>query len=176
MIEVMIVVAIVGILASLAVPSLLGVAKANKVRSAVQEAAAVLDEARARAAAENRCFRVRASDASTLVIERRSTADCIDLGRDGWDAPVRTLKMPSEFELKITDTASVSGDDKIVFRPSGRLRGDGSLTKTEYGARLEVKLRSAADIATVDVTRMGRLCTALRGASVGALANPVRCP
>lgn len=176
MIEVMIVVAIVGILASLAVPSLLGVAKVNKVRSAVQEVAAVLDEARARAGAENRCFRVRATTTRALVIERRSTVDCTDLTLDGWDAAVRTLQLPNDFTLTTSDTAGVTANDRIVFRPSGRLRGSGALTTTEYGARVHVKLNSTNEVAVVDVTRMGRICASTKGSSAPALAAPVTCP
>lgn len=180
MIEVMIVVAIVGILASLAVPSLLGVAKVNKVRSAIQDVAAVLEEARTRAGVEGRCFRVRAPTTTTLVIERRATVDCVDLAGDGWDAPVKTFTLPAGFTVTTSATAATNtkttADDKIVFRPNGRLRGDGTLTTTEYGARVQVKLNSVNEFATADVTRLGRICVATRGSSNTALAAPVTCP
>jgi type II secretion system protein H len=180
MIEVMIVVAIVGILASLAVPSLLGVAKVNKVRTAAQDVAAVLDEARTRAGAEGRCFRVRASTTTTLIIERRATVDCVDLTKDSWEAPIKTVKFPNDFTITTSSTAAANttttASDAIVFRPSGRLRGNGTLTTDEYGARVQVKLNSVGEFATADVTRLGRICVATRGSSNTALAAPVKCP
>ncbi len=180
MIEVMVVVAIVGVLASLAVPSLLGVAKVNKVRSAIQDVAAILEEARTRAGVEGRCFRVRASTTTTLVIERRATVDCVDLSKDSWETAVKTFTLPPGFTVTTAATAAANttttANDTIVFRPNGRLRGDGTLTTTEYGARVQVKLTSANEFATADVTRLGRICVATRGSTNVTLAAPVTCP
>jgi prepilin-type N-terminal cleavage/methylation domain-containing protein len=179
LLEMMLVVAIVGVMSSLAVPSLTGVVRAQQERTVVEQIATVLAEARARAGAENRCYRVRATKPSNLVVERRNSVDCINLDRDGWDAPVRTFDVPASFRVK-TETVSpvatssgcpaVTASDPggacdLIFRPSGRLRGSGLLTGPTPGARinlLRVNGASTQTVSTIDVEAIGRVCSADR--------------
>lgn len=190
LLEMMLVVAIVGVMSSLAVPSLTGVVRAQQERTVVEQIATVLSEARARAGAENRCYRVRATTPSTLVVERRNSVDCVNLDKDGWDAPVRTFTVPSTFAIRhetiVRDEAcgalvptAPGGVCDIIFRPSGRLRGSGLLSTTAEGSRLTMQRitgGTASVVATIDVEPIGRFCSTLRPGSVSALTGPVVCP
>ena len=184
----MLVVVIVGIMSSLAVPSLIGVTRAQQERTVIEQVAAILAEARARAGAENRCYRVRATNASTLVVERRNTIDCVHLDKDGWNAPIRTFTVPSAFALRhetiVPDSAcgavtAPGGACDIIFRPSGRLRGSGVLSTAAEGSRISLQRivgGSASVVATIDIEPVGRFCSKLRPGSVSTLTGPVVCP
>jgi prepilin-type N-terminal cleavage/methylation domain-containing protein len=201
LIEVMVVVAIVGILAALAVPSLVGVARSQQDRAVAQEVSSFVTDARARAGAENRCFRVSMTSATTIAMQRRDTVDCINLGSNGWNASVRSYTLPSGYvffanassTLLTTDATGpglattthdancvVTDTDakncELVFRPSGRLRGPGTITTTLNGSRINIRRRGTGTVlSVVDVTSMGRICVRA-GAALKTLAAPVSCP
>lgn len=176
LLEMMVVVAMLGILAALAVPNVQPAVRRARLRGAAEEIAGFLDDARHRAVSQGRCFRVRVVGGDTLVMERRNSVDCVDLAKDGWEAAERTRVM-SGFALTASAVpAAVPADERLVFRPSSRLRGDGSRTTTVYGAGVDITIPAVPEQARVTVTRLGRICTAVSVTPPAALAAPVVCP
>ena len=171
----MVVVAILGIMAALAVPNLAPLVRRSKLRSVAEEAASFLDEARQRAATQGRCFRVRIVGGDTLVMERRSTVDCVDLTVDSWEPAVATRNLRG-FVIASSSLPALGADDRFVFRPNSRLRGDGTLTAQAYGSRLEISLAGQPERGLVLATRVGRVCASLESVAPPALAAPVECP
>lgn len=177
LLEMMVVVAILGVMAALAVPNLAPLVRRSKLRSAAEEAASFLDEARQRAATQGRCFRVRIVGSDTLVMERRSTVDCVNLGAvDSWEPAVATRTLRGFLIASTAAPAIASPDERFVFRPNSRLRGNGTLTAQAYGSRLEISLAGQPERGLVLATRVGRVCASLESIAPPALAAPVECP
>jgi prepilin-type N-terminal cleavage/methylation domain-containing protein len=185
LIEVMVAVAIVGVIAALGVPSVVSLVATGRARETAQGIAAVLEEARTSAAAEGRCFRVRINGPGTngngLQIERRNSVDCVHVtlgAPDGWDAPKRTQSFDTT-NLTITSTLPSGSQNEIIFRPNDRLRGDGNLPTDAahqgYGARIKATLKNGR-FAVVDITAQGRICTRISTTNPPAQAAPVVCP
>jgi type II secretion system protein H len=175
LLEMMVVVAMLGILAAIAVPNVQPAVRRAKLRAAAEEIAGFLDDARHRATSQGRCFRVRVVGSNTLLMERRSSVDCVNLAADSWEAAERTRQMPG-FTLTPTSVPAVAGDEVLVFRPNSRLRGNGTRTATVYGARVAITMDATPEQAAVTVTRTGRICTTLSTGPLPALAAPVECP
>ncbi|HEY4221796.1 MAG TPA: prepilin-type N-terminal cleavage/methylation domain-containing protein [Myxococcota bacterium] len=174
LIEVMVSVVILAVIAAFAVPSVIGLVRLARARNTGETVAAILEEGRTRATAEGRCFRVSAAAGGTqLQLQRLSSADCVDLV-DPFDAPVRTTALSSGSIATVTDTAGVAGANKIIFRPSSRLRGNGTRTVTQYGARVVITVPGA--FAVVNVTALGRICASTSVTAPPAIAAPVLCP
>ena len=181
LIEVMVAGWILEVVAALAVPSVTNLVSTARARESAQSVSAILEEARTRAAAEGRCFRVRANSGGTtgtgLVLERRNSADCVNLGSDGWDT-VRTDVLQA-VTVAISSTLAPGGQNEIVFRPNDRLRGDGVLphdaAHQNYGSRIQLQLKNGR-VAVVDITAQGRLCSRIATSAPPALAAPVVCP
>lgn len=175
LIEMLVVVAVLGILAAIATPNLAPLARRGKLRATTEEVAAFLDDARMRAATQGRCFRVRVIG-DALAVERRDSVDCVNLAADGWEGAAR-LKQIAGVTLAVESVPSVPADEQLVFRPNSRLRGDGTRTATEYGARIIISsVGGGPERGVVVVTRHGRVCSGLSLSAPAALAAPVRCP
>lgn len=160
MIEIMVVVSILGLMAAIAVPNLLPLVHAGKLSGASLQLAGFIESARARALAEGRCYRVRVAG-SSMIVERRTGTDCVTLSKEGWQGPLRTLPLPGViFSIDATTTDAFDGaNNRMIFRPSGRLRGDGDLLTTDDHARVTITIPGIADRATVEVMASGRICT-----------------
>lgn len=178
LIETMVVVAILGVMAAIAVPDLTPLLQKVKQNAAAGEAIQFVDRARRMAVNEGRCYRVRL-DGDALVIERRSHGDCVNVGGSadtGWDAAVATLRPSAPgigFAIATLDTAPGS---VLIFRPSGRLRGDGDLRVSDDGARLVVSSAALPNRKLVLlVTAAGRTCVQPVQGALPALAAPVVC-
>ena len=183
LVEMMVAVAILAVAAALAVPSVTSLVRLAHARSGAETVAAVLEEARTRAVNEGRCFRVRAPNASTLVVERLSTVDCVGNAPstaapfiDAFNAPVRTTNLGSGFTVTITDTAGMTSPNQIVFRPNSRLRGNGALTNTQYGARVVANVVHGPAFGIATITSLGRICLSTLTTAPPALTAPVVCP
>lgn len=176
LIEMLVVVAILGVIAALATPSLLPLARRGKLKAATEEVAAFLDDARARASSQGRCFRVRVV-AGSLVLERRSSVDCVNLAADGWEAPTRTKGLAGVTLTVESIPAALAADERLIFRPNSRLRGDGTRTATTFGSRIVVDPGGGQpERGVVVVTRHGRVCAAMMLSPPVALTAPVSCP
>lgn len=186
LLEAMVAIAIIGILVALAVPAMVPMVRMKKMRNAAEVVASVLEDARRRAVNEGRCFRVTTPTASTIDLEERATVDCTNglagaFDTDGWKPAARTEDFAKEdlvgLTMAISDTAAVAPNaDKIIFRPNSRLRGNGTLTNTIYGARVLISDVPSSGFAAVDVDRHGRICITLFKTAPGALTPPVVCP
>lgn len=178
LLEMLVVIAVLGIFAALATPNLLPLVAHGRLRGATEEVAAFLDDARHRAATQGRCFRVRVVGGDTLVLERRNSVDCVNLNEDGWEAAERRRTLEG-FTLSVQSAPNIpNSDERLVFRPNSRLRSfRGNLVSAEYGSRVVVAPTSgSAERGIVLATRVGRICTQMRASAPPALAVPVRCP
>jgi type IV fimbrial biogenesis protein FimT len=175
LLEMLVVVAIIGILAAVATPAVEPAVKRARLRGAAEEVAGFIDDARHRAVTQGRCFRVRVVGGDTLILERRSSVDCVDLAADGWEPAERTKTLRG-FAIVGEAVPAVPADERFVFRPSSRLRGDGTLTTTASGSRLEIALPGSPERSPVTATRLGRVCAALHTTAPPPLAAPVECP
>jgi len=121
LIELMIVVAMIGVLSALAVPSFLTQIQAQKVRAAALTVESFLSEARELARRRSQCVDVSVSG---QVISFQAWQDCTGLDIDGLGSPTlatalpafsRSLKLPTLVQLGTFST----GDGKLVFNQSG---------------------------------------------------------
>jgi prepilin-type N-terminal cleavage/methylation domain-containing protein len=177
LIEVMVVVAILGVMAAVAVPNLLPLLHAGKVSGTAQQVAGFLEATRARAVAEGRCYRVRAQSTAVLIQERRTGTDCVKLSAEGWQGPLRSLPVPGAvFTVDAMTTDTFDGaNNRIIFRPSSRLRGNGDRVTTDDHARIALAILGVDDKATVEIMASGRICTRSVGTTLPALAV-FQCP
>lgn len=149
LIEVMVVVAIVGILAALAAPSLLGEVQKAKLQASTDTVAAFLLRAQNEAMVSRRCVRVRVTAPQSLVADRLDTFDCdndpVSASRISTSAapaagnlfvPVATLNLDTRSvavtfdgtlgsrvpdESKAATPAPGGTGNEIRFRPNGRV-------------------------------------------------------
>lgn len=172
LIEMLIVVSLLGIIAALATPAMQPTVAEFRQFSSATAVAAFLDDARRRAVAEGRCTRVRLSGGK-LVTERRTGTDCVNLTRDGWTAAEMQLGLdgPVQVTLEgVTTPAGVTASDHvIVFRPNGRLYGDGDLDTSDDGARVVLKETQAVHFRGVVITAQGRVCLRNYGSTLPAV-------
>lgn len=174
LLEVMIVLAIVGILAAIAVPSIVPTVRRAEAASTSEQIAGFVEEARRRAVSTGRCHRVVVVAPATLRIERRTTPDCVNLTLDAWD-PVRARVFEKATLAVDAQPGTVPAAEALIFRPTSRLRGDGDLDTTDDGARLTATFTSG-HVGVVVVTSIGRICTETRADPPPAFAAPGACP
>lgn len=182
LLEAMIVVAIIGVIAALAVPDLGPLLRKNRLATAADTTAAFIDTARRHAFATGRCTRIIAPSATRLTMQTRTAGDCVNLDDTAWvDTETFVPEWPViSFALASLSTAAAPANNfRIVFRPNGRLVGDADLTTTtsDDGARVSV-LDSGltTEARAVYVTANGRVCGLVTPVPVPALAAPVVCP
>lgn len=182
LVEMLVIVAILGVIAALAVPNIAPMLASAKQHTEVEQLASFIDAARRQAINEGRCFRIR-QIGSTLAVERRESGDCVSINRDSWSSPLLRLSPSETFVYtlagqSLTTPASVLADDhRIVFRPSGRLYGDGDLDVADDGARVVVQSTQSGVKRAVVVTALGRVCAVNYGATnPGVVASAMVCP
>jgi type II secretion system protein H len=183
LIEVMVVVAILGVIAALATPSLLPMVQTVRIQGDTARVAAFLETVRARALAEQRCFMVTVSGRN-IFAARRSSPDCVNLSADSWANPATlsmtvetgtTLRLGSEDALP----SGLAAEERMIFRPNGRLRGDADLDPSEERARIVVGQTGELQKNVVLVTSFLRICTIPGSrvtATVPALTTSTVCP
>jgi type II secretion system protein H len=179
LIEVMIVVAILGIIAALGVPGLLTMMRKNRLSAQAETTASFLDATRRRALGEGRCVRV-ITTAKVLTMQPRTVADCVKLDDAKWKdaATLRPDGAGISFATTSLTTASVpAARFDIVFRPNGRLVGNGDLDTTDDGARVTLSDPDLPlETRIILVTANGRICQQVSTNPPPALAAPVLCP
>ncbi|MBI1948208.1 MAG: prepilin-type N-terminal cleavage/methylation domain-containing protein [Deltaproteobacteria bacterium] len=173
--EMMVVVSILAVLAAIAVPDLTPAVHNAKLRAQIDEVASFIENARRSARGEGRCYRVVQTGAS-LQMQRRGNADCYTpvngtLSGGGWSAVAATLTPPAGFTYTLQ-----SVPNELVFRPSGRVRGDGDLDVTDDGARVVIQYaRIPQRHVEVLITSQGRLCPLINAGAPVAISVPVVC-
>ena len=170
LLEMAIVLSILGIIASIAVPALLPLVTTSRLHAETETVASFVEQARRLAVNEGRCFRV-VGVLGGLRIQRRTVGDCFHLAAEptAWVTtkeyfPPRGVAVTLAGQSLTTPAGLANDDHRIVFRPNGRLWGDGDLVVTDDGAR--VALTSASDTTqrrSVVVTAVGRICTKNHG-------------
>ena len=175
----MVVLSILGVVTALALPALLPLIKGNRLLSAPEAIAGFVDTARRRAIYEGRCTRVR-QVATTLVLDVRDSGDCVNLDKDGW-VTASTFRLEPELSV-VTDAATIplnaccnNASHHIIFRPSGRLWGDGDLRIDDDGARVIVSVAGLAQTRSVDITANGRICVTASTGTPAPLGSAVTC-
>lgn len=161
LIEVMVVISILGIITALAVPNLQPLAQSSRLQATTEQVATFVDTARRRAFNEGRCYRVRATSVTNLVMEARLRSDCVNLGTSAgeWSAALQSLRTDGVnlALLSLTTSAADGANNRLVFRPSGRLHGDGDLVAND-GAVIRLEVPGGDDKRTVVVTGVGQVC------------------
>lgn len=174
LIEMLIVVSVLGIIAALATPAMQPTVAEFRVYSSTTAVASFLDDARRRAVAEGRCTRVR-FQGGRLVTERRNATDCVNLTREGWTSAESTLGLEGPVRLTLESLTVPSGvtaeDHTIVFRPNGRLYGDGDLDTSDDGVRVVLQETQALSSRAVVVTAQGRVCLRNYGKTLPAVGD-----
>ncbi|MBM4280080.1 MAG: type II secretion system protein [Deltaproteobacteria bacterium] len=179
LVEVLVVVAMLGVIAALAVPNLLPMTQQVRLQGDVARIAAFLEAVRARTLSEQRCYMVTVSG-RTVFASRRSSPDCVNLGADSWASNVLSTSVDAGATLSLGATdalpAGLPADQRMIFRPNGRLRGDGDLDPTEEIARIVVGQSGIADKGVVLVSSFLRICTLPATATVPTLTTSLGCP
>ena len=106
------------------------------------------------------------------------------LGTNGWtQIGVRSEEGLVRFTIEALTTPSTvtPSDHQIVFRPNGRLWGDGDVDVTDDGARIRVSNINTEDQRAVVVLPVGRVCNVLYGNTAAQLpaitaSNALVCP
>lgn len=149
LIEMLVVLAIVGLIASLTMPDLTPVVRRTELRGAMGEMVGVLERARREARASGRCMRVR-GETGGVVLERAGGARCV--------APyglVQRVRVRAEISLQLEATGG-----EITMTPSGRLLGNGDLNIEDDGARIALRSRAFPNLVSyVGVTAAGLVCS-----------------
>jgi prepilin-type N-terminal cleavage/methylation domain-containing protein len=174
LIEMLITVSLLGIIAALAVPAMQPTVAEFRVYSSATAVASFIDDARRRAVAEGRCTRVRSLN-GRLITERRNATDCVNLTLEGWTSAEMTLGLegPVKLDLQALTNPGVTptADHMIIFRPSGRLYGDGDLDTSDDGVRIVMTESQAQDFRAVIVTAQGRVCLRNYGLSLPLITD-----
>jgi type IV fimbrial biogenesis protein FimT len=172
LIEMTIALAILGVVVAMGAPSYLSAARQARLVAASDEVAAFTDLARRRAHQSGRCVRVRVTAGNALFMEARNTPDCVNLGIDGW-TNLQTFIAENGVVLGTSFTA---GTTEIVFRPNGRLRGDGDAETNDDAARITLTAPGHDRSRSVTVTAIGRVCSqGYAGAMVPVVAAGDTC-
>lgn len=180
LIETMVVIAILGVIMALAVPNLLPMIQQVRLHGDTERVAAFLASVRARALAEQRCYMITVSGRN-IFAARRSSPDCVNLGADSWASPATmstTVERGTTLRLGPGDAlpSGLVADQRMIFRPNGRLRGDGDLDPTEEIARIVVGQANLTRENVVLVTSFLRICTIPGAATAPTLTTSTRCP
>jgi prepilin-type N-terminal cleavage/methylation domain-containing protein len=182
LLEVMIVVAILGVVGALAAPNLVPLVRMNRLYGQGETTAAFVDATRRRAFGDSRCYRVLLQG-NHLVAERRTEGDCVTNLADGQWVEVQRL-VPEANTITVTvdslgQAAAPAADFHLVFRPNGRLVGDGDInvSPSDDGARIVLgDTLEASRGRIVTITANGRICHTGISLPAPALAGPVACP
>jgi Tfp pilus assembly protein FimT len=167
-----VVMTILGIIAGIAVPSLVPLLGSSRLHAETESVAGFLEQARRLAVNEGRCVRV-VPVLGGLRIQRRTVGDCfnIDVETNAW-ATITEYFPPTGVTLTMagqsltTPASQVNDNHRIIFRPNGRLWGDGDLVVTDDGARINMTSSvGGANRRSVVISAVGRICTQGYGAT-----------
>jgi type IV fimbrial biogenesis protein FimT len=120
--ELMVVVGIMAILASVAVPGFLGWLPKYRMRSAADEVLSTFQHAKLRAVRENDIVRVTfdfANDSYLVFVDNGAGADAGNGIQDVGEATVKNGRMPAGIDLESTDFAWVQFDRRGLSDASG---------------------------------------------------------
>lgn len=172
LLEVVVVIAILGVMAALAVPNLIPVVERSKARGAAENLASFVDDARRRAMTSGRCHRVVVSG-DTATVQQRSTPDCVNIALDTWiDAGSTRIEGFTLAVERVPLTVALA--DAVIFRPNSRLRGDGNLRVDNDGARIKAQMSSGVT-GFIDIMSTGRMCATVAMTPPVALTAPPVC-
>lgn len=178
LIEMMITLAVLSIIVAIAVPDLVPMVHAQRVSGSAEEVASFVDRARRMAIAERRCVRVVVTPAGdALEVQRLRRPDCVTAPTD-WSPPLAAVRAAPGISFLLETLPGNEPDARsLVFRPNGRLRGDGDLAVIDDGGRVFIAHARVAKTAHVVVTATGRVCwRAYASPNAAALVSPVSCP
>lgn len=187
LIEVLVVVAIVGVMAALAVPSLLPAVQSEALNAQGHAVAGFVSSARLAALSLRRCVRVRIATPTgpaVLVAERLNSFDCenasggplIDSGDARWVEISRYILDNDQIALALAP-APTGTPGEIRFRPSGRVFSpdedinddDGVITVTHPGMTVKPTMHILVD-------SPGLVCALPRGEEPLGTGNTRSCP
>lgn len=175
LIEMMIVLAMVGIIAAIAVPNLTPVIDTQKVASSAEGVANLLDRARRKAVATGYCHRVSVeAGTGQLILQRRTVVDCITLDNTNWTGALGRVAPEKGVVFTIEANGGPAAPNQIVFRPNGRFRGDGDLVVDDDGARVLATHTNSVRVLDVRVMPNSRVC-AVSYTGTEPMPNPVVC-
>lgn len=198
LIEVMVSVAIVGIVAALAVPSLLPEIHKAQLEGATESAANVFARARMEAMLAKRCTRIRLVDPRTLIAEVLNSFDCespannkrVDTSLALW-LEIDTLR-PESPSVTFTFAVGSGGQlpahpgGEVRFRPNGRVySGDGTASAPTLDLTNDdgifvvqhTKLSLASTTRKILIDGTGLICALPRGVTPPVVAGTnYRCP
>ncbi len=180
LLEMMVVVSVLGLLAAIAVPDLTPAIHNARLRASVDEVRNFAERARRNARAEGRCYRVRVEGDSALVMDRRTHADCFTdaLLDTGWSEVMRAQVMGPGFKyfMETVPADAPPAARAIIFRPNGRLRGDGDLDVEDDGGRIYIESEQMGNVGMdVVITSFGRICGRRVPSRPSTLTAPVVC-
>lgn len=159
LLEMMIVIAIVGVIAAIAVPNLSPLIQRQKLSGAAEELANLIEHGRRAAYGDGRCTRITLSGGALFLHAKTGSdgANCFDsaaVSGGTWDRQLAVVRPEKGISFGLASTEGSA----ILFRPNGRLRGNGDLSITNDGAQLRAEHAGLSEGVAVKVTPLGRSC------------------
>ena len=198
--EVMVVVAILGVFAALATPSLIQQVHRSRLDVAAEGVAGFLDAARVEAMASKRCVRVVVVGDQSLRLERLNTFDCdvdpnsaprVDGSASGLPStlwkPLKEMVVASEgtrvtLDVPPAGTAgnapgSVGAASEVRYRPNGRIWGqDADLTNDDAVFVVTHPSLPPLEFKKVLADGNGLICILPRGIDPPGVGRDFSCP
>lgn len=178
LIEVMLVLVVLAVLAALATPAVVPMIRNTQLETVGDEVASFIEVARRSAVATGRCFRI-VQVGNDLRLDERDSPDCVNLALDGWVTGRQYYRPEKGVVLTLNGQAigGVADPEALIFRPSGRLRGNANLDVTDDGVRVLITVNGIPDRArAVRVTPVGRICVVSHTLPAPATPSPLSCP
>ncbi len=191
LLETMVVVAVLGILAALAVPNVQPEVRRAQTDGAADATAAFVARARTEAVTARRCVRVWASDDRTLVMERLNAFDCdsfeaadpprIDPARGLWIEVTKLVLDQHALTVSFDPAPREQGPRagavtaELRFRPTGRLYSRDDDVTNDDGV-LRISERAAPSFRKVLVEAHGLVCVLDRNTDPQGVGNDLGCP
>ena len=198
LVETMVVIAMLGVIAALAVPNLSEVMQRVRIDGATEQLAGFLDVARSEALASKRCTRITIPNGTAIRLEKLNSFDCDqrpDTARriDGAPIAASTTWVVVK-EERLEGSAAIAGFEvvptgrrgappgnagagpEVRFRPSGRVWGqDKDLSNDDAVLFVRHKTKPAI-IKRILVEGNGVLCVLPLGAAAPGGPIDFRCP
>jgi type II secretion system protein H len=148
LIEMLVVVAILGVVAALALPDLTPVIRRTELRGALSDTVSTLERARREARASGRCAKVDLV-AGALRLSRATNSSCTAF------QTINTLRFAPDLTPSLASNAA-----SIEFLGNGRLAGNRDLNLEDDGARISLTSRTLPAITYyAGVTSAGLVCS-----------------